>query len=129
MAFKFGRHYSREDINECIGGEMVSYLPRRASDDGSKGIIVCGCFSLDVNPDAPEVVLAGDTEDIHQRAIDLCNQGGTIPVFVKDDDDIRAYVGEYRVGYSSENPKIIAQQAKLSGRSDIARVLFMERIG
>jgi len=121
-------HYSREDIGKVIGGETQSYLPRRSTGDGSKGPIVCGCFSLEDNPDAPDIVLAGNSADIHQRAIDLCEQGGTIPVFVKDDDERRTYVGDYKVAYWSENPKVIAQQHKLSGRDNVARVLFLEAV-
>jgi hypothetical protein len=87
---------------------------------------VCCCVSLEDNPDAPEIVLVGESTDVYQRAVDLCEQGGTFPVFVKDKEQRRTYVGDYQVAYWSESPKIVAQQRRLSGRENIERVLFLE---
>ncbi len=41
--------YTREEIHEMLGGDMQSYLPHK------DGKVVCGCFRLDTNPDAPNV--------------------------------------------------------------------------
>ena len=93
-----GQRYSRQDIHDDLGGELDSYLPQRG------GRIVCGCFNLDTNPDAPTVILAGDGPQIMNKAQQLCAQGGTIPVFIKRDTNLWESMGDYTVVRCSTTP-------------------------
>jgi len=48
-----GETYSRIEINKILGGDTQSYLPI------NKDAVVCVCLTMDLNPDAPDIVLVG----------------------------------------------------------------------
>lgn len=50
MSFIIGETYTRETINQALGGETVTYLPQQ------DGKITCGCFNLKENPQAPYLI-------------------------------------------------------------------------
>ena len=114
-----GREYTRMQSHRMLGGGVQEYLPSVG------GRIVCGCFRQDVNPLAPDVVFAGAGPRIRQTARWLCEQGGSIPVFLKRGVNRWQYVGDYSVRDWSEAPDVIAEQAQLSGREDITRVIYL----
>src|SRR5262249_42706860 len=94
MPFVVGGHYTRDQIHAELGGKKVSYLPQH------EGRIVCGCFSLETNPDAPYEILVGGTDDggaIRRKARLLVRQEGTIPVFLKESPNDWMFDGHYRV--------------------------------
>jgi len=54
--------YSRYQIHEALGGGVQEYLPHK------DGAVVCGCFTKEASPDAPEVVLSPAGERIRRWA-------------------------------------------------------------
>lgn len=55
----------------------MSYLPQK----GSR--IVCGRFTSEMNPEAPERVLVGNPPKVQRKAELLAAQGGVLPIFMK----------------------------------------------
>ena len=51
--FELGQAYTRPEIRAAAGGGLQDYLPP------ADGVVVCGCFNPDLNPDAPDVILPG----------------------------------------------------------------------
>jgi hypothetical protein len=95
MRFIPGDSYTRGQIHDEFGGEMVSYLPQQ------DGKIVCGCFSPESNPEAPYEVLVGGPEEggegpILKKARLLAKQRGPIPVFLKQAPNAWIFDGHYR---------------------------------
>ena len=50
--------YTRAVIHELLGGDLESYLPH------INGQVVCGCFKVSANPNAPEEILVGGEENV-----------------------------------------------------------------
>src|SRR5262249_31772923 len=117
-----GHQYTRQQIRSRLGGDLIAYLP------SSQGRIVCGCFRLDTNPHAPEVILPGTGPAIEGKAATLCRQPGQLPVFIKRDTNTWEYMGDYRVRDRSTSSQVIAEHARRAGRSDVTSVIFMERV-
>ncbi len=109
--------YTREEIHEMLGGDMQSYLPHK------DGKVVCGCFRLDTNPDAPNVVLVGDGDNIYAYSQVFCEQKHHIPIFIKEDFNCWRYVGDYRVRKWEEDELSIKMHSASSGRTHVLRVL------
>jgi hypothetical protein len=53
MNFVLGQTYTRNEIHEAVGGSKQAYLPRK------NGLVVCGAFTRELNPEAPNVILSG----------------------------------------------------------------------
>ena len=76
--FEAGCTYTRREIHDGVdGGSLQSYLPRKG------GKVLCGCFNPQLNPDAPNVILAGDGPDIRDSAVVFSKQDWAVPVFTK----------------------------------------------
>jgi hypothetical protein len=88
--FNKGQDYSRSEINHHVGGSIQSYLP------DVNGQVVAGCFRLDTNPEAPNVILPGYGPKIQNAANMFVNGNRPIPVFIKQDVNRWRYVGMYR---------------------------------
>lgn len=121
--FEVGRIYTRRDITDAIGGSMVSYLPT------VDGRVVCGCFSTDLNPDAPEIVLPGTGPGIEGAAKQVRRQTEPIPVFMKAGSGRWRYVGLYRPKSRVPTPEERREHARRAGRTDVTTVLWFERVG
>lgn len=76
-AFAKGHEYTMKQIRAVLGGETMSYLPQR----GSR--IVCGRFTPEMNPEAPEKVLVGNPPRVQRKAELLAEQRGVLPIFMK----------------------------------------------
>lgn len=112
--------YTRGEIHELLGGGTQDYLPHK------DGKVVCGCFrKWSEQPDAPDVILAGRGTDIYRWAEVFCDQNYPVPVFVKQESNRWEYVGNYQVDRWSEEPAVIAEQKRRSGREAISRVLYL----
>ena len=118
--FELGAVYTRRQIHDLVGGDLESYLPRR------EGQVVCGCFDRDINPDAPDVVLAGFGPGREASARTFARQASFVPIFLKARINEWEYVGDFRVRELSERSDVISRYAAESGRDDIAMVLFLE---
>jgi hypothetical protein len=77
MSFQLGKHYTREEIHDEVGGGTEEYLPTK------QGRVVCGAFRPDANPDAPMIILPGLGPKIEKTADMFAKQAGAIPVFLK----------------------------------------------
>src|SRR5205085_8129528 len=64
--FSLGQKYSRKKIASLIGGSEVDYLPTVDKR------VVCGCFTLDCNPEAPSVIMPGTGKVIQREAKQFC---------------------------------------------------------
>ena len=114
--------YTRRQIHDILGeGGLDDYLPHKNKE------IVCGCFREDTNPEAPDIILVGNGRDIYRYACIFCKQKHFVPVFIKKAVNEWRYVGDYRVERWSESASDISKQKRLSGRTEIRRVLFLEQ--
>ena len=123
MKFELGRSYSRRMITQELGGNYQKFLPFH------KGKVVCGLFRKDLNPDAPEEILPGDTPEIIRCAKVFAEQKHAIPVFVRiNDDDLELeYVGKWKVGRAPNvDPLQLKARSKRARRGDISMILTLE---
>ncbi len=89
------------------------------------GAVVAGCFTLELNPEAPLVVLAGKGPQLSGLADTFCKQKGTIPVCVKSGMGEWLCCGDYKLVRSSTDPAEIARHAVESRRPEIYKLLFL----
>lgn len=123
ITFERGKTYTRPEIHDALGGSLISYLPRK------DGRVVCGCFSADLNPGAPDVVLAGFGREIELAARVFAGQSDAVPVFMKKRSNSWEYVGDFRVNRLSEDPVEVSPHAQRAGRTgEVSLVLFLERV-
>jgi len=122
-AFVLGRKYTREEISKILGGSEIDFLPTE------KGKVVCGCFTLDHNPDAPNVVLPGTGSVIERRARIFCEQEYPVPIFLKCRVNEWEYVGDYKaVRHSTDLAEIAAHhKGSITPLSEVTRVIFLQR--
>src|SRR5258708_6829387 len=97
--FVVGHEYTFNAIAEVFGGQSFGYLPQV----GSR--IVCGRFTMEMNPHAPYEVLVGDPPGVLRRAEMLVEQGGVIPVFIKAATNRWRYYGPMEVVALDKNPR------------------------
>jgi hypothetical protein len=122
--FKVGQSYTRDDIHDALGGSRQSYLPT------VNGRVVCGAFTRRLNPEVPNVVLAGKGPTIEHSAEIFAAQSDPVPVFVKQQINAWEYLGNYRVLRLSSDPIVIAERARAAGRQgEVSLVLFLQRVG
>ena len=122
-AFDLGRAYTRAQVHDALGGGVEDYLPY------VDGVVVCGCFDPDLNPDAPDVVLPGFGPAIERWAEVFAGQRTAVPCFLKRGTNAWEYVGDFRVRESSRSPAEIERWARVAHRSgDVSMVLHMEEV-
>jgi hypothetical protein len=124
MSFIKGRRYSWVRILDETGadGSPPYYLPHCGGD------IVAGCFTFELNPQAPLVVLAGNGRDVSQWADTFCTQPGSIPVFVRSGNDDWLYCGDYKLARPSVDPDEIREHSARAKRADVYKLLFLEEV-
>ena len=115
--FEVGKEYSFNAIAEAFGGQAFGYLPQV----GSR--IVCGRFTLEMNPRAPYEVLVGDPPSVLRKAEMLAAQGGVIPVFIKAATNRWRYHGPMEVVGFDTNARVARAKAKEANREDVVGVL------
>jgi hypothetical protein len=118
--FRVGNRYTRQQIHDSLGGGVQDYLPH------VNGIVVCGCFRKDTNPNAPNIILPGNGPDIQKWAKVFREQGHAIPVFIKREVNSWEYVGDYAVERWTTDSAEIAKHARPAGRTDVTSVLFLK---
>jgi hypothetical protein len=106
MRFEIGRHYTREQIHDALGGGLTEFLPHR------DGKVVAGCFNPALNPRAPDVVAVGPSPNAQRWAEAFTAQGEPVPVFLKDDVQRWRYAGEYRVERQVLDPDEISAHTR-----------------
>ena len=115
-----GCTYTREQIHAILGGGVQSFLPTK------NGRVICGCFRLDLNPDAPREILVGVGEQRVRNAQTLKLQGTSVPVFTKKVAEDWEYVGHFKATrYLEKNHPLLADEPRTK-REDIAGILYLE---
>jgi hypothetical protein len=121
--FYVGNEYTRRQISTRVGGGMQEALPVRDA------IVVAACLRRDQahNPDAPEVILAGDSQRVAHAAELLASQTAPVPVFVFNSPNRWEYRGEYQSDASfTRGPEFDKWVARGSRRSsEISRVVLL----
>jgi hypothetical protein len=115
-----GRRYTRSQIHDELGGGLRDYLPHAG------GEVVCGCFSPNLNPSAPAIVLPGTGPGIERWAKVFAEQANFVPIFLKRGSNAWEYVGDYRVRRRTDDPQDIEPFTNRTGRSDISQILYLE---
>lgn len=119
-----GGFYAWHQIESLVGHPPHGYLTE------VEGRIVCGCFLLDLNPDAPDIVLPGTRQDWIEKATLFQTQSakdstGAVPIFVKAEGLPWEHVGHYQVEAITFNPIEIGIHQKRTNRNDIGLVMFL----
>src|SRR5258708_3300577 len=121
MQLVLGRTYTRNELSDFLGGSPQTYLPYK----GHR--VLYAALTRHKDPEAPTVILAGNKQQIAKSAGLLAQQAEPIPVFIKQQPNAWEYVGTYRVRCSSQNPDVLDEYRRRSGRSDqLSRVVFLE---
>jgi len=118
-----GHVYDLPTLTKKLGFRPEKYLTLRS------GRIVSVRVTLDYNPDAPAILLPGDTEEIITNSELFAGQTNFIPVFLKAMEAGWKYCGRWRVETVTTNPAEIAlhqRVRKLQG-IPISMVLFLEK--
>ena len=115
--FVVGEEYTFNAVAEAFGGQSFGYLPQI----GSR--IVCGRFTMEMNPRAPYEILVGDPPGVLRKAELLAEQGGVIPVFIKAGTNRWRYHGPMEVVGLNTNTRIVRARAKEANREDVVAVL------
>jgi hypothetical protein len=119
--FRIGTVYSPREISARLGGDLQSYLPHVG------GTVVAARLRLDLNPDAPGIVLPGSGPMIQKSAEWLVSQRSAVPTFIKRAPGQFEFVGDYRAESMSRDPAEIAIHARRTGRTDITSVIRMAK--
>jgi hypothetical protein len=124
MSLIKGRRYTWSEIVDGTGADPAPpyFLLHRG------GKVVAGCFRLDLNPEAPHIVLAGDGLQIRERTEIFCAQKGSIPVCLKSGMGEWLCGGDFKLARASIDPADIAIHSALAKRSDVYKLLFLEEV-
>jgi hypothetical protein len=115
--FKEGKCYTREEISADLGGGTRDFFPHK------NGHVVCGCFKRELNPDAPAVVLPGNTDAIRRWAEVFATQLEAIPIFIKKRTNEWEYVGLWRCVLKTQDADEIKMRQARAGRNEVSMVL------
>jgi len=121
--FEIGKDYSREYIHTVCGGSKHAFLPTR------RGKVVAACLRMDLNPQAPDVVLCNSGAAARAAGRTLAKQTNPIPVFIRSETDRFRYVGQYATDESLTAPLECAPYARNSSftTGQISRVIKLKR--
>jgi hypothetical protein len=119
--FVVGDEYTLDAIVSALGGDTMSYLPQ------SKGRIVGGRFTTNMNPNAPYQILVGDRPQVRRKAELLAAQEGTLPVFLKQAPNRWRYHGIMRFVRYETDPLLVQATPGVDQREDqVAGILTLE---
>lgn len=88
---------------------------------------MCGCFKRELNPDAPSIVLPGNTDSIKRFAEVFATQGEAVPIFIKQRANAWEYVGLWRCVFKTEESDEIRTRQAQAGRDEVPMVLRLEK--
>ena len=115
--------YRRAQIQKLVGGEIRTYLPQK------DWRILAGCFSAEMNPNAPREIFAGNLPKVVAKAELLGTQPeNTFPVFIRQKNSDRDYYfqGYYKCSRITKNRKAISKAESLSGRhGELSYILYL----
>jgi hypothetical protein len=121
--FEVNKNYTREYIHSFCGGSKQAFLPTK------NGKVVAACLRLDLNPQAPDVVICNTGAAARAAGRTLAKQTDAIPVFIKLETDSFRYVGQFVAGESLTSPLDCATYARNSGFTvgQVSRVIKLKR--
>jgi hypothetical protein len=116
-----GRRYDRDEIHEMFGGSKQSALPF------NNGVPVCGCYTPEMNPNAPEVILVGVGKYKEHYSQMAAEQNMTLPIFLKRAVNEFEFMGYYRaINYSIDRNEIEENNTTDRPHNTISGVLYFE---
>ncbi len=123
VEFEIGKDYSREYIHTVCGGSKQAFLPTK------HGKVVAACLRMDLNPQAPDVILCNSGAAARAAGRTLAKQPGDIPVFIRSETDRYRYVGQFAPDQSLTAPLECAPYALNSSftTGQISRVIKLKR--
>jgi len=102
MKFIKGKIYpTRKYISSKLGGQLRQCFPTK------KNVVLYGCFTLDMNPGAPDILLMGTSNTTKKTAKTFISQDYPIRFFIYRRGKGWEYVGYYQADYWSDYQKII----------------------
>ena len=109
-----GNEYTLAEVQLHIGGDTMSYLPQTG------GRVVGGRFKKGaMNPKAPYEILVGDFPMVRRKAELMAEQGGSIPVFLKQDVNRWLFHGRMRLVSYRTDMATIQKALAASERDDV----------
>jgi hypothetical protein len=117
--FGLGRHYSREEIHDAIGGNTQACLVQR------DGAVIAVCYVPSMNPQAPRVILVGRGPQKEAAAAILGSQAMHVPMFAKRRTGRWEYLGLFKGDSYVQANAQTSRYVEGSGRNDVAGVLFL----
>jgi predicted HNH restriction endonuclease len=115
-----GCRYTWKEVEKNWHGEQT-YLAKR------DGRIVCATLVKESNPEAPEVMIVGSKPRNMQRAEEFCEQGGSIPMFIKHAVNQWEFMGHYELVSFATDRDTLRRHERVAG-SRLTRVMFMRRV-
>jgi predicted HNH restriction endonuclease len=115
-----GKTYTWRQVTTHFQGEQT-FLAKR------DGRIVCATLVKESNPEAPEVMVVGGRPRNMRRAEEFCEQGGTIPVFIKHAVNQWEFVGHYEFVSFATDRETLRRHERISG-DGLTRVIYLRRI-
>ena len=73
--FELSKQYSREAIHSACGGSKQAFLPAK------NGRVVAACLRMDLNPQAPDVIICDGSASARAAGRTLAAQRDAIPVY------------------------------------------------
>ena len=111
MVFFVGDAYSRKQIYEQCGGSLQTYLPCK------DGVVVAACLTVEMNPQAPCIILCGNGPSVRQAGECLVSQARPIPVFIKNINRQWIFQGYFEVVESFVDSADCAPYLQGAGRN------------
>ena len=118
---KLGLTYTRQQINEMLGGGVQSFLPMK------NARVMCGCFQLETNPNAPDEVLVAAGPQRENSARTAVLQLTPFPVFLRAGANDWKFMGKYRATrYLHREHRFLEGDPRLADEK-LAGILSMEK--
>jgi hypothetical protein len=119
-----GKKYKTNDeICAEHGGNPNAFAPIK------NGRVPCLRVTLKKNPDAPHVLLvSSEKPKVCEAGRILANQGGSIPLYLKEDTNRWLDLGKFEIERSSQEAAEIEYWQARAGRTDVGLVLFMRTV-
>ncbi|CAN5852907.1 hypothetical protein BH10CHL1_BH10CHL1_22930 [soil metagenome] len=115
--------YTRTEIQGMVGGELQTYLPQKNK------CILAGCFSLELNPCAPNIIQVGKLPQVKAKAELLARQPeNRFPVFVRESDQhLYSFQGYFKFRSITDNRSEIEVAERKSGRlGELSYVIYLQ---
>jgi len=121
--FEINKNYTREFIHSVCGGSKQAFLPTK------NGKVVAACLRMDLNPQAPDIIICDGSASARAAGRTLAGQGDAIPVFIKMETDAFRFVGLFAAGESLTAPLDCAPYVRNSSftSGQVSRILKMKR--